>query len=132
MKIHKSDGGESPLIESMVASSLVELSISGKKMVPLSLSQQPLASSAPLGWVTDSKDKAHGLASAPSPLAGTSKVAFVHLGANNAMTPPTQVAPITVPLTPIATPADKAITTTLDVFSAIPADEVAATTPDVH
>ena len=37
-KIPKYDGGESPLIESMAASSLVELSSFGKKMVPLSLS----------------------------------------------------------------------------------------------
>lgn len=38
-KIPKYDGGDSPLIESMVASSLVELSTSGKKMVLLSLSR---------------------------------------------------------------------------------------------
>lgn len=37
-KIHRSDGGDSPLIESMDASSLVKLSTSSKKMVPLSLS----------------------------------------------------------------------------------------------
>lgn len=37
-KITKSDSGESPLIESMAASSLVELSTSGKRTVPLSLS----------------------------------------------------------------------------------------------
>ena len=37
-KIPKSEGGESPLIESMAASSLVELSTFGKKMVPLSFS----------------------------------------------------------------------------------------------
>ena len=37
-KIHTSDGGDSPLIESMVASSLVKLLTAGKKMVPLSLS----------------------------------------------------------------------------------------------
>ena len=38
-KTPKSDGGKSTLIESMVASSLVELSTSSKKLVPLSLSR---------------------------------------------------------------------------------------------
>ena len=39
-KIHRSDGGDSPLIESMVASSLVKLLTSGKKVVPSSFSRQ--------------------------------------------------------------------------------------------
>lgn len=129
-KIPKSDGGESPLIESMAASSLVELSTSGKKSVPPSLSRQPLASNAPLGRVTHSKAKARGLA--PSPLAGTPNVAFVDLGTDDAMTPPAQVAPITVPPTPTVTPADEATATSHDVHSAIPAHKVAITTPDDH
>ena len=38
-KVPKSDAGDNPLIESMATSSLVELLTSGKKTVPLSLSQ---------------------------------------------------------------------------------------------
>ena len=85
-KTPKSNGGESPLIESMVASSLVELSTSSKKPVPSSLSRQPLASNAPLGRVTHNKAKVCGLA--PSPLVGTLDVAFVDLGADDAMALP--------------------------------------------
>ena len=59
------------MIKSMAASSLVELSTSGKQPVPLSLSRQPLTGSAPLGRVTHSREKAHGITKEPSPSVDT-------------------------------------------------------------
>lgn len=82
--------------------------------------------------MTRSKAKARGLASTPSPSAGTPDVAFVDLGTNDAMTPLAQVAPVTVPPTPMDLPTDKAVATTPNVHSTIPVDEAAATAPDVH
>ena len=104
-KIHKSDSGDSPMIESMAASSLVELSTSSKKVVPLSLSQQPLASSAPLGRVTRSRAKAHGITNAPSPSTSNKEIVFVNLGTEDATTIPAEMDPVTIPPTPTDPPA---------------------------
>ena len=121
-KIHISDGGASPLIESMVSSSLVELSTSSKKMVPLSLSQQPLASSAPFGRVTRSRARARGITNTPSQLAGNKEIDFFDLGTEDATTPPTEMELATIPPTPTDPPAKETTATTMSAHSTSPVE----------
>ena len=122
-KVPKSDGGDIPLIESMAASSLVELSTSSKKMVPLSLSRQPLSNSALFGWVTRRKARARGITNEPSPLVGIKEVSFVDLGTEDAMTPPATIDPITVPPTPIAPSEKETAATTMGGHLTTPAKQ---------
>ena len=70
------------MIESVVASSLVELSTSGKQSVPLSLSRQPSTNNTPSGRVTSSKTKA------PPPSTDSAPIVCIDLGLEDT-TPPT-------------------------------------------
>ena len=110
------------MIESMVASSLVKLSTSGKQMVPLSLSRQPLASRAPLGRVTCSRAKSHDTIKAPSPSTGNEAIVYIDLGTEDATPPIVGKDPVTIQLPPTDLPAKKTMTKSMGTHSTSPAE----------
>ena len=75
------------MIESMAASSLVELSTFGKHTLLLSLSRQPPASTTPFGRVTRSREKARSTTKAPSPSAGNEAIVYIDLGTEDTLPP---------------------------------------------
>ena len=121
-KIHRSYGGDSPMIESMVASSLVELLTSSKKVVPLSLSRQPLANNAPSGRVTHSGEKARGITNALSPSVGNKEIVYVELRTKETMTPLAEMDPLTVPPTPMDPPTKETTTQATGAHSTSPTE----------
>jgi hypothetical protein len=105
------------MIESMAASSLVKLSTSGKQAIPLSLSRQPLANSAPLGRVTHNREKAYSVTKAPSPSTGNDKIVYVDLGIEDAMPPPAKKDPVAVQPPATNPPAKETTTRSMGVHS---------------